>query len=45
MGMKNAEKVPLDINHQDPVAKALEEFNLFSFISPTTAPIEMKEYW
>ena len=45
MEMKFFDKVPLDVNHQDPVAKVLEEFDLFSFLSPTAAPIEMKEYW
>ena len=43
--MKNVDKVHLDINHQDPAAKVLEKFDLFSFLSPTTAPREMKEYW
>ena len=45
MEMKFFDKVPLDMNQQDPVAKVLEEFDLFSFLSPTAAPIEMKEYW
>ena len=46
--MKNGNTVLCDINHQDPEAKGLdqEEFDLFSFLSPTTAvPKEMKEYW
>ena len=43
--LKNGDNALLDINHQDPVAKALEDFDLFSFLSPTTAPVEMKEYW
>ena len=46
--MKNCDTVLCDINHQDPEAKGLdqEEFNLISFLSPTTADSkEMKEYW
>ena len=43
--MENDDNVLLDINHQDPMAQGLEDFDLFSFLSPTTAPEEMKEYW
>ena len=43
--MKSGDNALLDKNHQDPVAKVLEDFDLFSFLSPTTAPVEMKEYW
>ena len=35
----------ININHQDPVAKALKDFDLFSFLSPATAPREMQDYW
>ena len=41
----NGNNALLGINPQDPVAKVLEDFDLFSFLSPTTAPVEMKEYW
>ena len=39
--LKNGVKALFNMNHQDPVAQRLKEFNLFSRIYSQ----EMKEYW